>query len=734
MDLTVNSGSAEGAVATADQVVGVELLSTPPIPLVKKTLVALYGNDFPLVKSDAPTRLDWVKWADSLWKRHSGAMQARLFLNERNRLFRRGIQWIAASATGNWREPPAPRDQVRAVENLIAPALDLRVQIISEQRPGYRANPASNDPSDMKRAEAQQAALEYQHDNQSMDEIIREAAYWAGTDGAAFLEVYWDAYAGPWDELPVDPMDPQSPTVKQPLGDVRTRVRRVEQVRVSAEATATHRPHYAVIREVIPAAEAADLYGPDVLSDASEAMLNYQTVIPSSGLFRHGLELPTQSQLLRDQQTVERTIVYVEPCEYLPQGVTVVAVGRAAPFVGPLYPGTIPLVRFTDGSSDPAYFPSPIVEGWLDSQMRINTIKSRWIEAVRAGGGKIIAREGAVVNETFTSGQTSVVSVRDPRPFSDLLQVMQMPVVGQDAMNLMEAERKQFEDLSGWNDVTRGQFSSETSGRAILAIREQLERVFAPPVNAAAQAMTDWAKVTLSWMKWGYDMPRMLAVQGSSRPDLARMVSSSDFDGVVDVFIDPETMMPMPRSLRLFLLNDLANRQLISPQELRRRLPFASLREIATPDDDQESRARRVVESIRQSGNPMALPLLWQDDEAIHQDVIQRELILPDDVDPAIRQAAIMRWDALGQQAMMKAQTTGQMTATAPGPQDVQQAQAGGPPGQAAPLPPTTAPTLAENAGIAAQPDQAEGALGDLGGAPDENRVARQFDQFTSPF
>jgi hypothetical protein len=506
-------------------------------------------------------------------------------------------------------------------------------------------------------------------------------------------------------------------------------VRRVEQVRVSADATATHRPHYVIIREVIPAAEAANLYGADVLESASDVLLNQQSVVPSSGLFRHGLELPTQSQLLRDQATVQRSVVYVEPCEYIPQGMTVITVGNAAPFVGPLYTGIIPVVRFTDGSSDPSYFPSPIMETWVDSQMRINTIKSRWIEAVRAGGGKVIAREGAVVGETFTSGQTQVVTVRDPRPFNDLVQTMQLPSVGMDAMNLMAAERKQFEDLSGWNDVTRGQFSSDQSGRAILAIREQLERVFAPPVNAAAQAMTDWAKVCLLWMRWGYDMPRMLGVQGSSRPDLAREVASDDFDGVVDVFIDPETMMPMPRSLRLFLLNDMADRGLMSPQELRRRLPFAFIRNISTPDDDQESRARRVVEAIRSTGDPNALPLRWQDDESIHQDILQRELILPDNVDPQIQQAAIMRWDALGQQAQMKSQMTGQMTAQPPNPMD--QSQAGI--NQPAQLPPGTAPTAAANAGVALAPDQAQAMMGGAtAGTPDENRTARQFDQYTN--
>jgi hypothetical protein len=711
-----------------EQPVGQDLLQAPNIPLVKHTLVALYGSEFPLLKEQEPTRRDWAHWADALWRRHSPSMQARLFTVERNRLFRRGIQWISATPAGNWREPPAPRDQVRAVENMIAPALDLRVQVISEQRPGYRANPASNDPTDLKRAEAQQAALEYQHGSQSMEGIIREAAYWAGTDGASFLEVYWDAYAGPWHEMPVNPMDPESPTLKQPVGDVRTRVRRIEQVRVSAESTATQKPHYVVIREMIPAAQAANLYGAEVLDNSVDSSLAQQSHMQSAGFFRHGLEQTDHNQLLRDQATVERTIVYVEPCEYLPDGIAIVSVGRVATFVGPLFPGTIPVARFTDGSSDPSYFPVAIMEQWIDSQMRINVIKSRWIEAVRAGGGKVIAREGVVVSETFTAGQTGVLTVRDPRPFDDLIKTFNLPNVGQDTLNLMQAERKQFEDLSGWNDVSRGQFSSETSGRAILAIREQLERIFAPPVQAAAQAMTDWAKIVLRWMRWGYDMPRLLAVQGSSRPDLAREVVGDDFDGVVDVFIDPETMIPMPRSLRMFLLNDAQQRQLISPQEWRRRSPFASIRNLATPDDDQEARARRVVESIRQTGNPLALQMLWQDDESIHQDVLQRELILPDDIDPVIRMAAIQRWDMLGQQAQMKMQVTGMPGGMPPSPM--------GPPagGQPMQMDPSQAPTPGMNAGVALQPQQAENLMGASMQTPDENTAMRQADQFTNSF
>lgn len=650
----------EDTTPLADQPIGADLLSQHSnVPTAQATLVALFGANFPLANDPAvnpPTRTDWAGWANGLWEKHSAGVSPRLFLAQRNRDFRKGVQWLSAAGSGGpWKQPIAPRDQVRAVENVIAPALDMRIQILTEQRPGFRTKPSKSDASAMKKAEAQQSALEYQFDSQNMAEIEREAAYWSGTDGASFMEVYWDPYAGPWDELPIFPDQQDSPTMNSPIGDLRTRVRRIEQVRVSAEATATQKPHYVVIRELLPAAHAAGLYGADILDNNASGSGDASGVsMQQAGLFRNGYELPAIDQLYRDQQTVERTTVYVEPCEYLPKGVTVVAIGSHAPMVGPLLFGCVPVVRWTDGTTDPAYFPAPIMDGWIDSQMRINSIKSRWIEAIRALGGKLMAREGAIVQETLQAGATTVLSIRDPRPFDDLVKAFPATPMNNDAKELMAMERKQFEDLSGWNAVSRGEFASDTSGRAILAIREQLERIFAPPVHAASLSMTEWAKIQLLGMRWGYTMPRMLSVQGQSRPDLARSISSEDFDGVAEVFIDPETLMPMPRSLRLFLLNDMATRNLITQQEYRRRLPFAWVKNMATPDDDQEARARRCAEAIRSSGNPQALPILWQDNEAIHQDILERELILPDETDPHIRDAAQQRWQALAQQAKTK--------------------------------------------------------------------------------
>jgi len=684
---------------------------------VVQAITTLYGHDFPLLMDDAQEK-DWVSWANNAWLNLGPTVQRRLWLVERNRLFRNGIQWVSSNGYGPWREPPRPRDAARVVRNMIKPALDQRIQIVSEQRPGFRVRPQTMDPDDKARAEAKQIALEYQYDQQNMAQIQRELAYWTGTDGACFLEMYWDPDAGPWHEMYYqgegegsgNPEAAQQPGRKEPLGDVRPRVRRIETVRVSANASANKAPWFWVIKDVMSKQEAIRMYGIDVAESPNGAD-------PSTSMFqnypqiRMGFQLPNIDELLLEQDKVIRFTIYIEKSLALPKGMTLVVVGDKVVHQGPLMMGMVPMVRFTDGSTDPSFFPEAVMEGWIDAQMRINAVLSKWVENIRYNSGaRLLAKESSIAPETYTAANMSIISVKGLGGLNEIARPLDSFSVGLDAKELLAMETKQFEDLSGWNDVSRGQFQADTSGRAILAIREQLERVFAPPVNAMAYGMTQWAKICCSWMAWGYDMPRMLAVEGKGRPDLARAVMTDDFDGVTDVFIDPETLMPMPRALRLFLLKDMMEQGLLSPQEYRRRMPFAYTRDIGTPDEDQEARAKRVCEALRQG---QELPLLWQDNESIHQDVLDRELILPDDTPPPVRQAAQQRWMMLAQQAMMKGQMMGGMGSPAAPPPP----EGGG--GQPQPgLPATDQPFASTNPSVAAN----------QWGIADDQRAARQFD------
>lgn len=721
-------------------------------PEVRNAIAALYGQDCPLLSED-PHATDWVSWGWHLWNSLGPGQQAAIHLVERNRLMaHKEMQWISAIGFGPWREPMKGQDEARIVWNMIGPALDQRVEIIEEQRPGFLCEPEQLGQDAKKRADGQQLALEYQWEQQNMRAISRECAHWSGTDGVTFLETYWDVNAGPWQKIPeyVDPDSDAEPnwSSPMPMGDVRSRNLRIEQVRVSTEATMTKRPWLWVVREKMPKSQAVRLYGAKVANEQGSYSYNDNLQhIPASSM---GFLLPEIDEIMRQQDTVDVVRVYAERSAYLPFAMQMTIVGDqlAVPPM-PIPIGRVPLVPWRDGTTDPAFYPQASMNRWVKIQVLTNALLSKLIQGIRKHAGiNLLARENTISGETLVSGGMNIWGVKGGGPLQDIVREVGGTPVSSDVGNAIQQAVAMFEKLSGWNDTTRGSFSGEPSGRAILAMREQVERVFAPMVTAASEAMCEWGKQTLAWMKWGYDLPRAIRVTGKARPDLGRtIVQGQDFDDVAQVTVDPESLMPMPRALRLAILEDLYDKQLMAPKDYLRRLPNAYTGTLNSPDEDQEARANRVAQAIKSTGNALALPILWQDDEAIHQDVLQREIIFDDDIDPQIRLAAHQRWVMLAEQAQMKAQG---MMEPPPGSPDLgappiqpmpqvapngePQANAGPPPGPPPPGPPN-APNQtgllgpARFMGPGAAPVGPQSPIAGIPSAIDETRATNQFEK-----
>jgi len=627
-----------------------DVLAEIPKDEQKKLLAAaLYGRDFPAI-NETHQPSDWAVWVRGRWAAHRGAVEKHLHLVERNRLMRSGQQWVSSRGSGAWREPAKAVDSTRAVYNMIDKALDQRLQISNDQRPGFHVEPQSSDPAEKRKADARQMALEYQYDQQDMDDHRQVVDFWSQTDGVAFWQTFWNADAGPWDERMGN-----IPNERKPLGDLSTRSLRVEQVRVSANATRTDAPYYVIIREVIPNTEAAYRYGVAGVSphQTSDAVREADT-----GMNRWVLDQTTigEGDRLRDQETVERFTIYCErQPDILPDGLEMIVLGDEVIW-GPsgLLFKVVPLVDVRDGSTDPSYYPRPVMEQWIDHQVRINALVSSIIDAIRANkGGRFISRPGAVTQETFVGGGTSIIEVNGAiGSLDDVIKPVQGFSIGADVKDALEMEIKAFENASGYNDQSRGQISGDASGRAILAAREQLERVFAPGVQAKARAFTKWAKIQLAGMAFGYDVPRDLGTVGNNRPDLAHQLTKDMFDGMADVKCEAETLMPMPRVYRQFQLDNWLDRGLITPQQYMRRISSALTTDLDTPDEDQSARAKRIAEAIRlRKGVP---EMRWQDNEAIHQDILEREIILQDDLEPDIIAAAQQRWSDLATQSSEK--------------------------------------------------------------------------------
>ncbi len=640
----------------------------------RQWLQSLYGAQCPLANPDAPIDLAsgqvatdqiddaaWAAWVQALETLTEPMVAQRMPLAIRNRLFYQGKQWItrrlnpAGRDTGaRWVEPPQPSDVSRVVFNMVKPALDLHTQVISEQRPGFRTAPRSRDPERLKQAEVQQDALEYHWGQQKMTQQTREARYANGTDGVAFWHIYWDADAGPTEVL-------ESTGQAVRLGDPRTMTYTLEHVRVSPNATASRPPFWVLLLDEISVAEASHRYGRGVSAavGTTGGMGTGATTLGATAIWgTGGVQNPMQAAWGGGDtvQTVMRRILYCAPSDALPNGLMLVTVDNVVVQVNGLPIPMIPVVRVPDGTADPRYFPDARLDDALEHQVRVNAVLSKWVDNVRLNAGpKLLGRAQSLKKESTMVGNMTILDIEgDPNALKPLPGMSLAP----DAFELFKLEREAFEAKMGWNDSTRGNFSAGSSGRAILAQREQVERVFLPGVIAMSEAMVEWAKITLEFLRWGYDLPRTIALTGTLRPDLARQLSREDFDGIADVQLDPETLVPMPRALRLFLLEQNLEKGVITADEYRRRSPFAFTGSFETPDDMQEARAQRVAERILR-GDPEfsrdpAFDIRWTDDEALNQTVLERQILLRDDLDPEVLRVATERWTALANQAQQK--------------------------------------------------------------------------------
>jgi hypothetical protein len=212
-------------------------------------------------------------------------------------------------------------------------------------------------------------------------------------------------------------------------------------------------------------------------------------------------------------------------------------------------------------------------------------------------------------------------------------------------------------------------------------------------------------------------VPRWIGATGGDRPDLGLSVSADDFRGVGTVHIDPETLMPMPRSLRLFLLDSMLEKGVMTQDEYRQRLPFAYTGSLSTPKTHKEARARRIALAIQQ-GTPLPDPR-WTDDEGIIQSVLEEEILdvdKPDDPQwPFKVQQATQVWLYYANQGVMKSGGMPMGGAPAPG------GAPGAPGGDAPTLPAGQQPFPSTNPSIASAP------AGVLAGGSDESN-AQQMD------
>ena len=599
----------------------------------KERLQRKFGVDFPeLTSTNGP---DWRRWIEGQRRKQEPIMRDKRLHWSRHRHFRNGHQWISTRDGRLWREPQSDVNDLRPVLNVVGPALDFRLGIISEQRPGFRHEPIGGGIAGREAADAQQAVAEYYFYVLRAWQTFLDAWFHAQTDGVSFVHVYIDQTKGPMQEdLDLIPPNderfaglkaqgyevgqdgllilpyqdegviapPGAPSRTMFKGEIAHRVLLAHEVLFSPEARSINGPtepraRWALVRRMRDVNEARIETGDPTIE--SEMVITSQSdvldmPIDRSMGWQRGLPpFPTRRQRVIDG--VPEYILWIPPDQYEPgleKGIWMRLVGNVIVERGDELPGgIIPLARFTDGSSDTDIFPRPVMSDWIGDQTSVNALLGALLKHARYfAGGRMLANSGTLLEESYSSIVGSLVEYKGMKP-----EVFPATQANPDAWRLLDWLIKKLEDKTGWSDIARGQMSQsgsaqDVSGRAVLAAQQLFERTFGPVVRASAEGATEWSHLIVRYAQWLFDEPRLIPAVGG-RGDLAKRISSEKLGDRPLVYVDAETLMPMPRALRAQLLEDQLDKGRISLPTYQRRNPYADIRDIQMGDTDQWQRA-----------------------------------------------------------------------------------------------------------------------------------------------
>jgi hypothetical protein len=689
----------------------------------------LFGEDFPAIGGDAE---EWKKWIESRMKEQEGPMRDKRLHWSRHRHFWQGRQWISTRDNRTWRE--VNDDEVRQTMNLIGPALDYRVGLVAEQKPGFRCQPLGTGIEGQETAEAQQRIAEYYYNKLLGAKLLRDSTANALPDGVSFLHVFVDKSMGPKreDVRLVPKEDPRyanliamgyeekDGNVILPLneegdvagvgtavrvfneGDIGTRVLLAHEVIFDPEAKTVNGPYdrarWAIIRRIRDLKSARLEAGDDSITADQQASAATDPILDSGDAggfpnptgFQRGLPPFPTSRMRQREESVFDYLIYIAPNEAagFPLGLYRRVIGNKVVEESDELPGgKIPLARLTDGSADPEMFPRPVMATWLPDQISINAIVTVLLQHIRVFGlGRAIAQKGTILSETYTTIAGAVLEYTGQAPT-----FQQGVSASGDVWKSLEFFVKKLEDKDGWNDLARGAISQsgsmqDVSGRALLGAKEMFERTFGPLIRSTAEGMSEWARLVVDYARWLFNAPRLIPVTG--RGDLAKKISAEDLGEESLVYVDPTTLSPLPYAVRQQILYDMMTQGLISKDVYMKNTPFGELRDIYYGGQEQWQRAQWVnmmleqrweelvalsIDTISHLSPERGVPIWWQDEPSVHKEALQQ--ILMDERKPVgLRTLVAERWGIYDQLERAKGSVTPdgqQVPPTAPPPMQV---------------------------------------------------------------
>ena len=504
-------------------------------------------------------------------------------------------------------EGDKPRYRARIVANQIMPGCQSLLAKYTKTKPVMHATPASGSDTDLKAAQLADRLLEYEWEELSLDEQLRDAVLWSFV-GQGYWYVCYDEHAGKQlnfvigpDGSPIlddgvvaafreqaDQLGFEVREVSIYVGDIQVSVISPFDLLLDPTARCFEECKYVIHTKYMSPDAVYDKWGVKLAPDAVAAAPDSELPIQPSG------------NLQQSQKNVCRIRCgYFLPTKSQPKGRVVEWSKQLADCLedGPWqYPtNQLPFVKFSGNPIPGQLYDQGVIQQAIPLQKELNktlsqiieqknmTIRPQWMSPRGSMQGV------RMTNEPGANWEFTPIAGMRPEP-------IQMPSIPNYVFAHLQEIKQRIADVFGLNEVMQGQVPPNVeAGIAIDLLQEMATDRLAPGIRSMEHTLADAARLILEYAKTYYSEPRLMRIRGGSggsQTQVKRFVQS-DLSGAVDVRVEAGSGLPRTRAGRQARVEWMMQMNLIQPEYAYKYLDTADMvgaADLLQLDEDQQLR------------------------------------------------------------------------------------------------------------------------------------------------
>ncbi len=506
------------------------------------------------------------------------------------------------------------RNRLRS--NKILPLIQNRLSRLCKNPPRYDVRPNSNDQADKDAARLSKKVIENTWDREKINKKRIELMMWVQQCGHAWLKVSWDDNKGEFIS------DAEGNRAKE--GDISADVFSAFEVFPDPLAKSEDEMKFLTTAKVRKLAYFKERY-PErghLVKEEDAWLISTQNLLRINSMNSTG---QNGSEIQSQMKGAAIEVAYYEaPSNKHPDGRMIICANGVLLKDGPLPCGEIPFAKFDDIIVGGKFYSDSVITHLRPIQDQYNRIiKYRKDHADLLLKGKYLAARGHGLTQEAINDQSGEVVEYDAIPGGSVPTAMNVPQLPQYAYQEEEKLQMMMDDISGINEVSKGQLPSAS----IPAIGMQL---LTEQDDTRIGVITEnheysWAKVgrlILKYAKKYYKSERTLKEIGSSNEYLVKKFVGEDLGESDDVIVVRGSTLPGSKVLKRQEIINLFNQGLLGdpadPQVREKVLGMLEFGDVGEAWKDYAIDMKQVQRDIEMIEDGVAPPVHELDNHEMH--------------------------------------------------------------------------------------------------------------------